>query len=45
MLTRSRYFLALSLTRAPQIMGIFEDADPLEGEYFPAGIDMTEYSI
>jgi hypothetical protein len=38
----SRYFLALSLTRAPQMIGIFEEAEPLAGAYDPAGIDMIE---
>jgi hypothetical protein len=39
-LTRSRYFFALSLTLAPQMTGILEDADPTGGLYDPAGIDM-----
>jgi hypothetical protein len=44
MLTMSRYCFALSLTLAPQMMGIFEEADPFSGLYFPAGMDMIDYS-
>jgi hypothetical protein len=38
----SRYFLALSLTLAPQMMGMREEADPNAGVYFPEGTDMIE---
>jgi hypothetical protein len=42
LLTISKYFFALSLTRAPQIMGILEDADPAGEVYDPAGIDIMD---
>lgn len=42
LLTVSKYFFALSLTRAPQMMGIFEEADPAGEVYDPAGIDIMD---
>ena len=41
-LTMSKYFFALSLTRAPQMIGILDEADPAGEVYDPAGIDMAE---
>jgi hypothetical protein len=38
----SRYFFALSLTRAPQMIGILDEADPAGEVYDPAGIDIVE---
>jgi hypothetical protein len=42
LLTMSKCFFALSLTRAPQMIGILDEADPAGEVYDPAGIDMAE---
>jgi hypothetical protein len=38
----SKYFFALSLTRAPQMIGILDEADPASEVYDPAGIDIID---
>jgi hypothetical protein len=42
LLTISKYFFALSLTRAPQIIGILDEAEPARAVYDPAGIDIIK---